>query len=75
MRKLVRKPSSVASAAGNVTFLSQKQPVDERGRAMCAIARSIIRAQLDQLTQEDLEDLGRDRVDVTFRQLRQARPA
>ncbi len=69
MRKLVRKPSSVASAAGNVTFLSQKQPVDERGRAMYAIARSIIRAQLDQLTQEDLEDLDRDRVDVTLRQL------
>jgi hypothetical protein len=69
MPKLVRKSSSVASAAGNVTFLSQKQPVDERGRAMYAIARSIIRAQLDQLTQEDLEDLDRDRVDVTLRQL------
>jgi len=28
-----------------------------------------MRAQLDQLTQEDLEDLDRDRVDVTLRQL------
>jgi len=62
-------PNSGASAAGNVTFLAQKQPVDERGRAMYAVARSIIRAQLDQLTQEDLEDLDRDRVDVTLRQL------
>jgi hypothetical protein len=36
---------------------------------MYAVARSIIRAQLDQLTQEDLEDLDRDRADVTLRQL------
>ena len=36
---------------------------------MYAVARSIIRAQLDQLTQEDLEDLNRDRTDVTLRQL------
>jgi hypothetical protein len=57
------------SAAGNVTFLAQKQPIDERGRAMYAVARSIIRAQLDQLTKEDLEDLDRDRADVTLRQL------
>src|SRR5712691_12340067 len=62
-------PSSGASAAGNVAFLAQKQPVDERGRAMYAVARSIVRAQLDQLTQEDLEDLNRDRQDVTLRQL------
>jgi len=48
---------SKVSAAGNVTFLAQKQPVDERGRAMYAVARSVVRAQLDQLTQEDLEDL------------------
>ncbi|MFD4171535.1 hypothetical protein ACFWSB_28065, partial [Streptomyces albidoflavus] len=57
------------SSAGNVTFLAQKQPIDERGRAMYAVARSIIRAQLDQLTPEDLEDLDRDRADVTLRQL------
>jgi hypothetical protein len=54
---------------GNVTFLEQRQPVDERGRAMYAVARSIIRAQLDQLTIEDLEDLNVDRSDVTLRQL------
>ncbi len=57
------------TSAGQVTFLKQKQPVDERGRALYAVARSIIRAQLDQMTREDLEDIGRDRVDVTFRQL------
>jgi hypothetical protein len=52
-----------------VTFLAQKQPIDERGRALYAIARSIVRAQLDQLTAEDLEDLGRERADVSLRQL------
>src|SRR3712207_1303688 len=62
-------PPTSTQTAGAVTFLSQKHPVDERGRALYAIARSIIRAQLDQLTAEDLEDLGRDRADVTLRQL------
>ncbi|VEG58151.1 Uncharacterised protein [Mycolicibacterium aurum] len=57
------------NAQGSVTFLSQRQPIDERGRALYAIARSILRAQLDQLTQEDLEDLQRDRSEVTLRQL------
>lgn len=57
------------NAGGDVTFLSQKNPIDERGRALYAIARSILRAQLDQLTKEDLEDLDRDRADVTLRQL------
>jgi hypothetical protein len=55
--------------AGEITFLAQNEPVDERGRALYAIARSIIRAQLDQLTSEDLQDLDRDREDVTLRQL------
>jgi hypothetical protein len=57
------------NSQGSVTFLSQKEPIDERGRALYAIARSILRAQLDQLTKEDLEDLDRDRADVTLRQL------
>jgi hypothetical protein len=61
--------SRPGAAAGQVTFLTQQQPVDERGRALYAIARSILRAQLDQLSQEDLEDLGRGRADVTLRQL------
>lgn len=58
-----------ARSLGEITFITQRQPVDERGRALYAIARSILRAQLDQLTQTDLEDLDRDRAEVTMRQL------
>lgn len=54
---------------GDVTFLSQAEPVDEYGRALYAVARSIIRAQLDQLGKDDLTDLNCDRSDVTMRQL------
>ena len=54
---------------GDVTFLTQKEPVDEYGRALYAIARSILRAQLDQLGKDDLEDLNTDRSDVRMRQL------
>ncbi|MGP3933394.1 hypothetical protein [Nonomuraea sp. KM88] len=43
--------------------------MDEYGRALYAVARSIIRAQLDQLTGDDLTDLNCDRFDVTMRQL------
>lgn len=60
---------SKATAAGDVTFLTQKEPIDERGRALYAVARSVLRAHLDQLTAEDLEDLNVDRKDVTLRQL------
>ncbi|MBK0419921.1 hypothetical protein JD276_12855 [Leucobacter sp. CSA1] len=56
-------------SAGDISFITQQAPVDERGRALYAIARSILRAQLDQLTHSDLEDLDRDRADVTMRQL------
>jgi hypothetical protein len=52
-----------------VTFLAQDQPLDEYGRALYAVTRSIIRAQLDQLGRDDLEDLNADREDVTLRQL------
>ena len=54
---------------GDVTFIRQKDPVDEYGRALYAVARSIIRAQLDQLTADDLTDLNCDRPDVSMRQL------
>ncbi|WP_368834163.1 hypothetical protein [Mycobacterium intracellulare] len=53
----------------DVTFLSQNEPVDEYGRALYAVSRSILRAHFDELTQADLEDLNCDRLDVTFRQL------
>lgn len=52
-----------------VTFLSQAEPVDEYGRALYAVSRSILRAHFDELTQNDLEDLNCDRQYVTFRQL------
>ncbi|WP_078325168.1 hypothetical protein [Mycobacteroides salmoniphilum] len=52
-----------------VTFLSQAEPVDEYGRALYAVSRSILRAHFDELSHADLEDLNCDRVDVTFRQL------
>ncbi|MFT4043198.1 MAG: hypothetical protein QM673_08560 [Gordonia sp. (in: high G+C Gram-positive bacteria)] len=53
----------------DVTFLSQAEPVDEYGRALYAVSRSILRAHFDELSHADLEDLNCDRVDVTFRQL------
>lgn len=53
----------------DVTFLAQSAPVDEYGRALYAVCRSVLRAHFDQLSQDDLEDLNCDRSDVTFRQL------
>lgn len=52
-----------------VTFLNQREPVDEYGRALYAVSRSVLRAHFDELSHTDLEDLNCDRVDVTFRQL------
>lgn len=54
---------------GQVTFLTQSEPVDEYGRALYAVTRSLLRAQLDQLGADDLADLNTDRADVTMRQL------
>lgn len=54
---------------GDVTFLRQAQPVDEYGRALYAVARSILRAQLDSLSIDDLTDLNAQRSEVTMRQL------
>ncbi|BBY84708.1 hypothetical protein [Mycolicibacterium tokaiense] len=53
----------------DVTFLSQNEPVDEYGRALYAVSRSILRAHFDELSQADLVDLNCDKPDVTFRQL------
>ncbi len=52
-----------------VTFLQQTAPIDEYGRALYAVSRSIVRAHLDQMTPDDLGDLGVDRDQVTLRQL------
>ena len=59
----------MVGSKSSVTFLTQREPVDEYGRALYAVARSIIRAQLDQLTPDDLTDLNCDRSEVTMRQL------
>ncbi len=53
----------------DVTFLTQRVPVDEYGRALYAVARSILSALLDQLSSQDLMDLNVDRGDVTMRQM------
>lgn len=52
-----------------VTFLEQRAPITEYGRALYAVARSIVRAMLDQLGSEDLCDINADRDFVTLRQL------
>ena len=56
-------------AQPQVTFLTQGDPPDEYGRALYAVARSLLRAMLDQLGAEDLEDIQTDLSDVTLRQL------
>ncbi len=57
------------ASGSDVTFLSQAEPIDEYGRALYAVGRSVLRALLDQLGPDDLTDLNTDRADITFRQL------
>jgi hypothetical protein len=58
-----------------VTFIEQTAPVDEYGRALYAIARSVLRAFIDSVTNEDLTDLNTPIEDVSMRQLAKiARP-
>jgi hypothetical protein len=52
-----------------ITFIQQTAPIDEYGRALYAVARSILRALLDSLSQEDLTDLNCPIKQVTMRQL------
>jgi hypothetical protein len=52
-----------------VTFIEQNAPIDEYGRALYAVARSILRALLDSLTSEDLTDLNTPLNQVSMRQL------
>jgi hypothetical protein len=52
-----------------VTFIQQDAPIDEYGRALYAVTRSIIRALLDSLSAEDLTDLNCPIGEVTMRQL------
>lgn len=52
-----------------VTFIEQNAPVDEYGRALYAVARSVLRALIDSLSSEDLTDLNTPLADVHMRQL------
>ncbi|WP_146214660.1 hypothetical protein [Azospirillum thermophilum] len=52
-----------------VTFVEQDAPIEEYGRALYAVARSVLRAHLDALSNEDLTDLNTPLVDVRMRQL------
>lgn len=52
-----------------VTFIEQNAPVDEYGRALYAVVRSILRAYIDSLSSEDLTDINTPLADVRFRQL------
>jgi hypothetical protein len=52
-----------------ITFIEQAAPIDEYGRALYAVCRSVLRALIDSLSQEDLTDLNTPLADVTMRQL------
>ena len=52
-----------------VTFIEQNAPVDEYGRALYAVARSVLRALIDSMTNEDLTDLNTPLERVRMRQL------
>ena len=52
-----------------VTFLKQDEPIEEYGRALYAVARSVVRALLDQLGPTELAVVNCDRADVTLEQL------
>ncbi|MBD8611182.1 hypothetical protein IFT77_11850 [Frigoribacterium sp. CFBP 13729] len=52
-----------------VTFLNQQEPIDEYGRALAAVGRSVLRALLDSLSVADLTDVNAEAGEVTMRQL------
>ncbi len=52
-----------------VTFVEFDAPIEEYGRAVYAVARSVLRAHLDALSIEDLTDLNTPLTDVRMRQL------
>lgn len=55
--------------AANITFIEQTAPVDEYGRALYAVGRSVLRALIDSISDEDLRDLNTPLADVRMRQL------
>lgn len=52
----------------SVTFIEQNDPVDEYGRALYAVTRSILRAYIDSISDEDLSDLNTPLAEVRMRQ-------
>lgn len=62
------KRRTLSKKKPNVTFISQNEPVDEYGRALYAVARSILRAFIDSLSDEDLTDLNTELAHVRMRQ-------
>ncbi|GKS77327.1 hypothetical protein AVME950_20545 [Acidovorax sp. SUPP950] len=52
-----------------VTFIEQDAPIDEYGRGLYAVSRSVLRALIDSLSDEDLTDLCTPLDRVTMRQL------
>jgi hypothetical protein len=61
--------SVTAASTPHITFIEQNAPVDEYGRALYAVARSVVRALLDSLSNEDLSDLNTPLDEVRMRQL------
>lgn len=56
-------------AVNKISFVTQRAPVDERGRALYAVTRSVLRALIDQLSLLQLTVLNTEPGDVTMRQL------
>lgn len=52
-----------------VTFIQQNEPIEEYGRALYGVARSVLRAWLDSLSEDDLADLNTPLDRITLRQL------
>jgi hypothetical protein len=55
--------------AANITFIEQNAPIDEYGRALYAVSRSVLRALIDAVSEEDLADLNTPLADVRMRQI------
>ena len=49
---------TVVAIKPRVTFIEQANPVDEYGRALYAVCRSIMRALIDSISDEDLADMN-----------------
>jgi hypothetical protein len=52
-----------------ITFIDQAAPVEEYGRALYAVGRSVLRALIDSISDEDLRDINTPLDMVTLRQL------